>query len=276
MHEPLHGIVHSVFNAAANIAFPYPDATTRASTPPLLDSHPYNDSGASYALILSLNAVSTPRMPNGIQLSSPAGSFPFSALRPGMPVIFGAYRLHIEAIDCSLDLSQSPHWNPHIQRPAQLDMVVMQRNYYRLQALLGEWEHGHRDNKVSVGQAPDILTLAREICGRGPGLTPGGDDILAGWMAAGWLLYGPEPGFVETCQRIVAISRRQTHLLSQCWLSYAAGGNVAEPIAALLDAMTRSGDAQLERALITVLAMGATSGYDVCQGVLLTSSIRIE
>ncbi len=259
MHEPLHGIVHSVFNAAANIAFPFSG---------------WNLPGQD-VFVLSLNAAATPRIPNGIQLSSPAGSFPFSALRPGMPVIFGAQRLHIEAIDCSLDLSQSPQWNPHIQRPAQLDMAVVQRNYCRLQTLVEKWKQGHGDNGVGVDQAADILTLAREICGRGPGLTPSGDDMLAGWMAAGWLLYGPEAGFVETCRRIVEIARQQTHLLSQCWLSYAAGGNVAEPIATLLDAMTRAGDAQLERALTTVLAIGATSGYDVCQGVLLTSSIRV-
>ncbi len=59
------------------------------------------------------------------------------------------------------------------------------------------------------------------------------------------------------------------HLLSQCWLAHAAHGNVAEPIAALLYAMTCADDSQLENAIKAVLAMGATSGYDLIQGILL-------
>jgi hypothetical protein len=92
-------------------------------------------------------------------------------------------------------------------------------------------------------------------------------------MAAGWLLHGPEAGFVEICQHIVAIARQQTHLLSQCWLAHAAHGNVAEPIAALLYTMIRADDSQLEIAIKAVLAMGATSGYDLIQGILLASCI---
>jgi hypothetical protein len=92
-------------------------------------------------------------------------------------------------------------------------------------------------------------------------------------MAAGWLLYGPEPGFLAACQHIVEIARQQTHILSSCWLAHASQGNVAEPIAALLHAMTCTGDSQLENATKDVLAMGATSGYDLIQGILLASFI---
>jgi hypothetical protein len=273
MGMPQRGTVHSVFNAAANIVFPG-------------------------NFVLSLNALATSRMPNGLQLSSPPGSFPFSALRAGMPVIFGAQRLHIEAIDCSLDLSQSPQWNPHIQRSDQLDMTILQKNYTRIKTMAEEWDcalrgEGHSDSRgggcggrgfhnptpAPTGYGPlsteqedtDIHTLARYLCGRGIGLTPSGDDILAGWMAAGWLLYGPEPDFLTACQQIVEIARQQTHILSSCWLAHAAEGNVAEPVAELLHAMTRTEDSQLESAMKAVLAMGATSGYDLIQGILLAS-----
>ncbi len=114
--------------------------------------------------------------------------------------------------------------------------------------------------------------FARSLCGRGVGLTPTGDDILAGWMAMGWLLYGPEPAFLAACQQIMEVAHRQTHLLSRCWLRYAAGGNVALPVAKLLEALVREpgteNDARLEQAAQAVLAMGATSGYDVISGIL--------
>ena len=93
--------------------------------------------------------------------------------------------------------------------------------------------------------------------------------MLAGWMAAGWLVYGPVASFLDACQHIVEVAKRRTHLLSQCWLEYAAEGNVASPISALLDALTRDDEGQLAAAVEAVLAMGASSGYDLIQGILL-------
>src|SRR3989440_1705908 len=114
----------------------------------------------------------------------------------------------------------------------------------------------------------DVRSMAQYLCGRGVGLTPAGDDVLAGWMAVNWLLYGPLPCFLEACQQIVTVAKQQTHLLSQCWLGYAAAGNVAMPIKALLDALTKEDDIQLAAALQAVLSMGATSGHDLMQGIL--------
>src|SRR6266567_4780313 len=127
-HMPQRGSIHSVFNAAVNIVFPGIPQGTRKG-------YPYYTTPIPGGFVLSLNAASTPRMPNGVQLSSPPGSFPFSVLRVGMPVIFGAQRLHIEAIDYSLDLSQSSQWNPHIQRPNQVDMATIQKNCTRLKTI---------------------------------------------------------------------------------------------------------------------------------------------
>jgi len=241
--------------------------------------------------VLSLNAVSSAQMPNGLQLSALPATFPFSALRAGMPVLLGAQRLHIEAIGCVLDLSSCSQWNPHIERPERLDVDVVRGN--------GEWlakriatappqvkerKWGHptpRSGALFPNSAPKnpafptVREMARYLCGRGAGLTPTGDDILAGWMAVGWLLYAPTPSFLHACQQIIKVARQQTHLLSQCWLSYAAEGNVAQPIGALLDALTRDptlppcGCQPLEMATQAVLAMGASSGYDVIQGILL-------
>lgn len=236
---PRRGIVHSVFPAAANIIFP---------------GH----------FILSLNAITSPCMPNGLQLSTPAGTFPFSDLRPGMPVLFGAQRLLIEAVGCSLDLSCCSEWDPHIERPGQLDMKVMAKNK--------EWLLKHvpaLDSQLTWDQpVHNVRSMAQYLCGRGVGLTPAGDDILAGWMAVNWLLYGPLSSFLEACQQIVSVAKQQTHLLSQCWLSYAAAGNVAMPIKALLDALTKEDEDQLAGSVRAVLSLGATSGRDLIQGVV--------
>ena len=260
MGAPRRGIIHSAFDAAANIVFP-------------------GD------FVLSLNAASfsqhsggdlpLPRMPNGLQLTAPAGTFPFIALRVGMPVLFGAQRLQIEAIACSLDLSLCSQWDPHIEHPTVLDMEIVRKNrerlagYVSVRVRLG-WEEGLMPVRAwDFSYWPKVRELAQSLCGRGIGLTPSGDDMLVGWMAAGWLLYGPMPGFLNACQQIVEVAKRQTHLLSRCWLGYAAEGNVAQPICALLDTLTRDDERQLSIAAEAVLAMGATSGRDVIQGILL-------
>src|SRR6266702_8353942 len=234
------GVIHSVFPAAANIIFPG-------------------------GFVLSLNAITSPRMPNGLQLSTPPGTFPFPVLRAGMPVLFGAQRLLIEAVDCSFDLSCCSEWDPHIARPDQLDMKVVAKNK--------EWLLKHvpaLDLQLTWDQpVHNVRSMAQYLCGRGVGLTPTGDDILAGWMAVNWLLYGPLTCFLEACQQIVAVAKQQTHLLSQCWLSYAATGDVATPVKALLDALTKEDDAQLAASMEAVLSMGATSGRDLIQGIVL-------
>src|SRR2546425_1629733 len=237
------GVIHSVFPAAANITFP-------------------GD------FILSLHAVTSPCMPNGLQLSALPATFPFSALRAGMPVLFGAQRLLIEAVDCSLDLSTCTQWDPHIERPAQLDMEIVEGNREWLLA----WHppgvplhfcsiHEEKCSGTPGGcQIHNVRSMAQYLCGRGVGLTPTGDDILAGWMAVNWLLYGPSACLLEACQQIVTVAKQQTHLLSQCWLGYAAAGNVAMPIKALLDALTKKDDTRLAASTQAVLSMGATSG----------------
>lgn len=265
--EVQRGVVHSVFNAAANILFPG-------------------------GLVLSLNAIDSVRMPNGLELSNPPSTVPFTILRPGMAALFGARRLHIEAARCSLDLSHCTQWNPHINRPERLDRHIIVKNRAWLARYLSTNVPSTRhflgqsidlssfSTDAIQGYIPpsvtlendckiDILPVARSLCGRGIGLTPSGDDILAGWMAINWLLYGPLPCLLEAYQQIITVASQQTHLLSQCWLGYAAEGNVAQPVLKLLNALTRDSETELAIAAQSVMTMGATSGHDLLQGILL-------
>jgi hypothetical protein len=228
-----------------------------------------------------------------------------------MPVLFGAQRLHIEAVHCSLDLTNCSQWDPHIERPAELNMRIVVNNLRYLQQHLSQqrpqgdlhWR-GYEDQGDRKGQgdreregdrkgrpydtalserdwqawrdayaSPEILrAMAQYLSGRGIGLTPAGDDMLAGWMACNWLLYGPTTRLLEACQQILLVARQQTHLLSQCWLSYAAEGNIALPMRDLLAALTQERQEPLLAAVQDVLALGATSGYDFMQGMLLAAT----
>src|SRR5204863_3168474 len=147
--QPQRGVMHSVFPAAANVTFPD-------------------------GFVLSLNAVTSPCMPNGLQLSALPGAFPFPVLRAGMPVLFGAQRLLIEAVDCSLDLSCCSEWDPHIERPDQLDMKIVAKNKEWLlkhvpaldpqSAWLPVWGTG---NQADCGSGVQYVRfMAQYLCGR--------------------------------------------------------------------------------------------------------------
>jgi hypothetical protein len=245
------GSVHSVFTAAANLLFPG-------------------------ERLLSLSASTAVAVPNGLRLSAPPGAFPFCLLRPGMPVLLGAQRLHIEEVGCSLDLSTCARWRPWLERTAQPALAVVRHNAERLRALLATQEVGadwwpwlpaSAANLVCGAATP--AALAEALCGRGPGLTPAGDDMLVGWLAAGWLLYGEAPHFLAACEEIVAVARRRTHLLSRVWLEYAARGAFALPLLELLASLADENEERLLRAARAVLALGASSGRDLLHGLLL-------
>ncbi|WP_052891079.1 DUF2877 domain-containing protein [Thermogemmatispora carboxidivorans] len=252
------GEVHSVFSAAANLLFPL-------------------------EFVLSLNAQDGPALPNGIRLRAARGAFPFCALRPGMPVLLGAGRLYIEDLHWSVDLQSCPCWRTQLRRPPHLEPMLLVRNRERLRRLLlapgllrVRQEESHpllaAMNAALRGEhclPEEPKTLAELLAGRGPGLTPSGDDLLVGWLAAGWWLRGAEPGFLTTCAQLLEAAGPRTHLLSRTWLSWAARGCFALPLLQLLESLAEEHEERLLAQAQAVLALGASSGYDLLCGLVL-------
>ena len=160
-----HGIIHSVFRAAANILFPN-------------------------GFLLSLNAFDAPRLPNSLQLSTCSGSFPFINLRVGQPVLFGAARLNIEALALSLDLTYCEQWNPKIIRPEQVDMTVVTKN--------GKWL-AREVAALPLRPIPTPTSIGASLRPKRPSTTPGypqgvpwgggGDGTKISWMYQKWPTY---------------------------------------------------------------------------------------
>lgn len=254
---PQRGLVYSAFAGAANLIFANDFLLSLNASPHSITS--IHDPGIN---------GDTPLMPNGLLLSARPKAWPFNALQAGMPVIIGAGWLVIEAVSCSLDCTGCQRWNPRIERPPALDIEQIRSNARWLAQFCQIHQPLKSEESLAYKNGETILTLAPKICGRGPGLTPSGDDFLAGWMAVGWLLYGPQPDFLAHCQRINEIARQSTHTLSQCWLTSAAVGDVALPINTFLATLAGPDRASLEHAARHVFALGATSGYDLLQGIL--------
>lgn len=102
-----------------------------------------------------------------------------------------------------------------------------------------------------------------ELLGRGTGLTPLGDDVLAGWAAMSAALGSPSTG---------PDPRERTTLLSATLLDCARRGEVLPEFRALIDALAHPNELTgVDKASRALAAVGHTSGA----GLLLGGCLRL-
>ncbi len=285
---PTRGSIHSVFPRAANL---------------LLGGR-----------LLTLHARATPCAPNGLVLALRATQRPLADLQPGMAIIIERGTIFIPAPALRLSLQQSLPWNP---RPPLVNIActpaLLQRNLARLEALLAAHASGdglaplanlhlasplpaayHSSRLLHTAgaaagsllegiarqQIHQVRQSASTLIGLGPGLTPSGDDLLIGLIAATTLLSEPLGRSAEFYQRlsteILAIAHTRTNKLSITWMEHASRGEVAEHLGQLFQALVRDDAHALEEAALAVLSSGATSGGDMLTGIILGGRCLIE
>ncbi|MBN2392429.1 MAG: DUF2877 domain-containing protein [Anaerolineae bacterium] len=141
---------------------------------------------------------------------------------------------------------------------------------------------------LAANNAVAIRDAAAAIAGLGPGLTPSGDDFLAGvmlgmQMADGkWQIANNELRITNHASRIThhgscflhlascifAAAAPRTTRLSQAFLQATSQGLADEHWHHLLAALSAGDPAQLEHAAMHVLDHGASSGLDMVAGFL--------
>jgi hypothetical protein len=118
---------------------------------------------------------------------------------------------------------------------------------------------------LQAGDQRKLTGAAAALAGLGPGLTPAGDDFLAGVM---WgLRFSPDGRDVDTlCATIAAAAAPRTTLLSAALLRTAGAGLADAHWHALFDALDQDRGEDAAAALEAVLSQGATSGADAWAG----------
>ena len=131
-------------------------------------------------------------------------------------------------------------------------------------AFQGAWQQGMRD---------ELVAAARSLCGLGPGLTPAGDDWLAGWLLAKHLSedlrgLGLAAGRYDLAGLIADITAGRTTALSRAFLACAAVGEADEMWHALLSALAEESmtSPSVSQSTDAVLAHGDTSGAAMLAG----------
>jgi hypothetical protein len=123
------------------------------------------------------------------------------------------------------------------------------------------------------GDLGKITAYAGQLAGLGPGLTPAGDDWLAGWLVglrAAAATQDAEPllPLQAVGRAVVGSARPRTSRLSLAFLQAAADGAVAEPWHILLAALGDADQTPLRHAAAEIMRHGATSGSDMLAGFL--------
>jgi hypothetical protein len=116
-----------------------------------------------------------------------------------------------------------------------------------------------------ISGVADLAAVASRLGGFGPGLTPAGDDCLAGILLVARIRWG-----VPAEEDLVAVARAvDTGDVAAAFLLWAARGQTVEPVHRFLLAAAagRAGDA--DAALADLLGFGHSSGADLAYGLRL-------
>lgn len=210
----------------------------------------YLDLDGSCLGVLSARAAA---VPCGIQTLQPRLTLP---VRAGDTVVVGSGRIALGRVE------------------VQVGRVV-EYAVPRLDAATARWARRNLTAPTLDELPPDALALLRAgvpasvpaLLGLGGGLTPLGDDVLAGWLAA--MTASDHDGRHPIAAEVERLAPGRTTLLSATLLSCAARGDVLPEYAAVVAALDRRNHlAALER----LTAIGHTSG----QGMLLGLTLALD
>ncbi len=119
-----------------------------------------------------------------------------------------------------------------------------------------------------LDDAPPDQSPAIQLLGLGPGLTPSGDDLLAGILIA-WHQIGARRASRCFSKCLLEACATRTTPISLAHLTAAAKGYGAAPLHCLLNAVIANRQAELEEALDAAAKIGHSSGLDAIVGMVL-------
>ena len=225
--------------------------------------------------VLVVSTSDSTRLPNGIQIAAGSSSDLFRMVHHGATVEVGHGRIMLEGLAVTISRWWDPRPTLSATSPSTLADAIK-----GLPAEVPDIDGAPLRSALVAGSAGGILHSARLLLGKGPGLTPEGDDYLAGALS-GTRLLGEALGRDRTTTLIAGVSvplaklaEARTTSFSASLIHSALRGQVAEPAGALLRALTGRGDiASCHQSLLRV---GHSSGPALAAGMVLAAKSLIQ
>ena len=224
--------------------------------------------GPGVVAVLTHDAV---RLPCGVVLPSTRAELPLTEIGPvsGGRCVIGNSRVSWDGRDGPVVIKVVREWAP--ARVTRADALTAAVSAAR--AALPEYLRGCLPAPWGWQTSTDLLSnpaaAVGSILGRGPGLTPSGDDLLAGFLL-GCLAFGRDATALGSA--ITALAPAQTTALSAALLSYALRGQCIPEAAVLAAALAGRGAAG--PAVRSLVDVGHTSGSAIAFGLLLAAEPR--
>jgi len=231
--------------------------------------------------------------PFGIALGRDFDSPAFERIAPGVRVVPADGTLRIPEAAVEVAIGRAAVWEPEA-RPRPLGSDAAARHAEILEAVL--LQHDNPDGLAGLVDGADatpllrrarpcaerlqqalarrdisgVLAAAEPLMGLGPGLTPSGDDFLAGLMGTALLAEPPAGPLLRAVgPQLLRLAETRTTLLSRAFLAHALEGVLAPPLDALAATMLDGADRPaLARAARAACTLGHTSGMDTVTGMV--------
>ena len=130
------------------------------------------------------------------------------------------------------------------------------------------------ERALAARDAERVTDGVASLVGRGPGLTPSGDDVLVGMLAVLHRLGSAGGGsHAQLLRPAAAAHLDRTGDISAHYLGLAVAGHFGERLVALCDALSGGERVDVTVAAAAVVATGATSGADALLGAV--SGLRL-
>jgi hypothetical protein len=247
LFEPGTGFVHSVFARAANLEV--------------------------FGNMWTLLSADGGDLPLGVRIA--VNDFKNLGLRTGdiVSVRSGYLGLRSRRRCLVVNCRAVPQWIP--VHPDRLELGLARRLAFVATEVCGRSWGGSAKMahavRTSVGAPDAIGNVLASVVGRGPGLTPAGDDVLVGILA---VLNSPHSGsagakIAESLGRLIMPLLSTTTYVSGQLLHQAANGLFGRLVHELLSALIEDQpQRKLTETVRRILETGATSGADTCEGLL--------
>jgi len=232
--------------------------------------------GPQGADVVGVLASDAARLPLGCVLFRPSNGRSLVNAAAGAPARVGGGRLVVG----DLTVSAASWWDPRPKLPTARPALLPEGVRQLRAALYGEGVPHSAFALPGLPAGPSgplaalrgsvrradvdaALRTATRLVGLGPGLTPAGDDVLAG-LTAGLVLLG-HPAAERFAAGVTSLPPGRTTELSRALLRHAAAGRVSGEFAAVLRGLV--GHGSLTPAVTALLATGSTSGRAMALGL---------
>jgi hypothetical protein len=229
----------------------------------------------SVLVVLCHDAV---RLPCGLLLATTSAEMPLTSLAPqaarSASFMVGDGAVSWPGPAGRIVVSAVREWAPVRLPQGEVAASALARVRTVLSAARLSGDDPGLDSRAVVGLADAArdydasVAVAARLLGSGPGLTPSGDDVLAGFLA-GARAFGLDTAALR--QAIADLAPARTTALSAALLWHAVRGECIDELAAVAAVLTGQRSDESGRAVSRLLSIGHTSGASLALGLVIAA-----